>query len=666
MKKLFALSFFLLVGNLTAFSQNPSDEVNLFLGTSGDHGQLSPAACVPFGMIQAGPDSNPRQHPGYDYAQPLISGFSINRLSGVGGQGCGGNISLIPDTCGTGIRILKQTEKAGPGYYRTCLSNGVEVELTATRTTAVERFSFPEGMRQSLILDPTASFEQIHKQQCNILSDKELGGIISAANTCGNGSYTLYYYLHADTPFRADSVHEKIRLDFHSNTDIEIRIAVSPVSIMHAKRHYLGEKNLDFTTIKRHASEKWKQILSRIQIKGSDTDTRTLFYTSLYRTCHSPFQVTGPNDNEYTGTDGQVHKAEHFNYYSSWSLWDTYRTKFPLLSLIVPERMSDMMQSLAHLYITGKESWSTQNECVPTVRTEHAVPLLLDSYLKGFKIPNLKEAWDGMKREADFLPLASPDQCMEAVTDWWALSRLAGILGKERTEKHYARRADSLFHTVWSKEFLHIDSSFTRMRNNGLYQGTCWQYRWAAPQYLDRMIELTGRDTLESQLTAFFDRNLYNQGNEPDIHVPYLFNRLGSPTKTQKTVRDILTKPLTHIYGGNAEYPSPYIGKAFRNAPEGYCPEMDEDDGAMSAWYVFSAIGMYPLIIGEPYYELASPLFEEITLHVSPSKRFVIRTSGRKSMDQPVRKIRLNGKAITDYRVAHADVVKGGVLEFIY
>lgn len=376
--------------------------------------------------------------------------------------------------------------------------------------------------------------------------------------------------------------------------------------------------------------------------------------------------MTGPNDNEYTGTDGQVHKAEHFNYYSSWSLWDTYRTKFPLLSLIVPERMSDMMQSLAHLYITGKESWSTQNECVPTVRTEHAVPLLLDSYLKGFKIPNLKEAWDGMKREADFLPLASPDQCMEAVTDWWALSRLAGILGKERTEKHYARRADSLFHTVWSKEFLHIDSSFTRMRNNGLYQGTCWQYRWAAPQYLDRMIELTGRDTLESQLTAFFDRNLYNQGNEPDIHVPYLFNRLGSPTKTQKTVRDILTKPLTHIYGGNAEYPSPYIGKAFRNAPEGYCPEMDEDDGAMSAWYVFSAIGMYPLIIGEPYYELASPLFEEITLHVSPSKRFVIRTSGRKSMDQPVRKIRLNGKAITDYRVAHADVVKGGVLEFIY
>ena len=660
------LLLFFLMGSGLSFAQGLVKEVNMFWGTSGDHGQLSPAACVPFGMVQVGPDSSPRQHPGYDYAETRISGISVNRLSGVGGQGCGGNVSLYPDNSGAELHIVKRTEAAEPGYYRVCLSNGVEVGLTATRTTACYRFVYPSGGQRVLTVNPQSSFEKVYGSSFEVLSPHEAGGSIVSANTCGNGKYTLYYYLHTDAPFRAEADGFCRRLMFGAEKEIEVRIALSSQSIEHARERYQKEESLDFDGIRQQASAAWDDILSRIQVKGGSDEDRTLFYTSLCRTCHSPFQVTSEGDEEYTATDGRVYRAEGFDYYSSWSLWDTYRTKFPLLTLLVPERMTDMMHSLARLYVTGKRDWSTDHECVPTVRTEHAVPLLLDSHLKGIRVENLADAYEGMKREAEGLSLSSPDRCMEAVTDWWALSRMADILNHKGDAGRYARMGDSLFCAAWAREFKDIDSSFVRMRRNGLYQGTRWQYRWAAPQYLDRMIEMVGRDSLEAQLTEFFARDLYNQGNEPDIHVPFLFNRLGSPEKTQATVRRILTSPIRHIYGGNAEYPSPFVGRAFRNAPDGFCPEMDEDDGAMSAWYVFSAMGIYPLVVGEPFYELASPLFDEIALSVAPGKKFVIRAVNRKDPAQSVREVRLNGRIVTGYRLAHADIVKGGLLEFVY
>lgn len=666
MKNIFGLFFVLLTHTCLLSAQSLSSEVNLFLGTSGDHGQLAPAANVPFGMVQVCPDSYPRQHAGYDYAVPTISGISVNRLSGVGGQGCGGNLSLMPDTAGVDIRIVKSTEEAQPGYYHAQLSNGVDIELTATRTTAVERFAWQPRMQPVLLFAPASAFERVFHSDFQALSSNEIGGTISAANTCGNGRYTLYYYLHTDAPFRLEPTGNRQKLTFTEVSSVEVRIAISPLSIEDARRCFSETSKSDFLTIREKAAEAWENILSRIEVKGGSTDERTLFYTSLFRTCQSPFQVTTGKSGEFPGTDGKLHHAESFDYYSSWSLWDTYRTKFPLLTLLVPERMSDMMQSLALLYITGKRDWSTEAECVPTVRTEHAIPLLLDNHLKGIEIPNLPEAYEGMAHEVANLPLKSPDQCMEAGTDLWALARMAELLGKPADTALYSRKGDSLFCIVWDREFRYIDSTYTRMKQNGLYQGTRWQYRWAAPQYLQRMIERVGKDSLEAQLTAFFAQNLYNQGNEPDIHVPYLFNRLGSPAKAQQTIHQLLTQPMTHIYGGNAEYASPYIGKAFKNAPEAYCPEMDEDDGAMSAWYVFSAMGLYPLIVGEPTYELVSPLFNEIVMHLPGGKRFVIRTVGRQTTEQAVHEIRLNNRKLSEYRISHSDIVKGGVLEFIY
>lgn len=334
--------------------------------------------------------------------------------------------------------------------------------------------------------------------------------------------------------------------------------------------------------------------------------------------------------------------------------------------MIEPQKMRDIATSLIHLYATGKKDWSSNFESTPTVRTEHAVVLLLDAYRKGITNLDFSKGYQGMKEEMERLPMRSPDQKMESAYDLWAMTQLAEIVGETADAQMYKQRSNLLFEETWKKEFMHITPAFEVMRNNGLYQGTRWQYRWAAPQYIDRMIAWTDRDTLLKQLTYFFEHHLYNQGNEPDIHVPYLFNRLGAPEKTQETVRNLLTAPMTHKYGGNSEFATPYFGKAFKNAPVGYSPEMDEDDGTMSAWYVFSALGFYPLVVGDEHYELTSPIFDKAQLNLADGTRLTIRTRGRKQKDAPLRNILFNGEEIKNFRISHNSLVKGGELLFCY
>jgi putative alpha-1,2-mannosidase len=422
---------------------------------------------------------------------------------------------------------------------------------------------------------------------------------------------------------------------------------------------------IDFLTMVEQAQRQWRQLLSTVKVEGGTADQRTIFYTSLYRTFHSPFAVTDRNMKHYMGTDGKEYEAKGFTYYSSWSLWDTYRTKFPLITLLDPRRSSDIMQSLANLYITGKKDWSTQYECVPTVRTEHAIATLLDAYRQGVSIPNLRDAYPGMKKEVEGLSLKSPDQCLESAGDFWALGQLARELGMQEDAKKWNRRGEEIFDSIWPKEFQKIDDSFLKMRGNGLYKGTRWQYRWGAPMFLDRMINLVGKKELAQELVTFFDKELYNQGNEPDIHVPFLFARLGMPQKTGLIVRPLASESITHRYGGNDAYPTPWVGCAFTNAPRGYAPEMDEDDGAMSAWYVFASIGLYPLVVGEAQYEVFSPLFDRVTMRIGDNN-VVISTKGRINKKQPLKYATWNGKTLQDYRIAVSELKKGGELIFVY
>ena len=637
--------------------------VNLFIGTSGDNGQVAPGAAAPFGMVCVCPDNDPRSHAGYDYAVTKVSGISVNRLSGVGCSGGGGNLRIRPVAPSQELHIKKSREKATPGYYSTAFTNGIKTELTATNAMAVERYKFPRSLSAALWIDFASTFEDVATCHYKRISETCIEGYVQAKNVCGHGRYKLYFSLNTSHPFQLEEQKETTAcLTFGKKVrSVEVRIGLSALSSELASWECARWEKMDFEDVKSRTADQWEKQLSAIDVKGGKKDDRVIFYTSLYRTYLSPADVSSP-DGAYLGTDGKVYISEDFRYYSNWSLWDTFRTKFPLLVLTEPAKMRDMATSLIHLYATGKKDWSTGFESTPTVRTEHAVILLLDAYRKGITNLDFRKGYAGMKQEMERLPMRSPDQKMESAYDLWAMAKIAEIIGEKADSEQYRQRSVSLFEETWKKEFMNVTPAFEVMKNNGLYQGTRWQYRWAAPQYIDKMIEWVGQDSLRLQLTYFFDHHLYNQGNEPDIHVPYLFNRLGAPEKTQQIVRSLMTEPMIHKYGGNSEFKTPYLGKAFKNAPEGYSPEMDEDDGTMSAWYVFGAMSFYPLLVGDEYYDLTSPLFDRVLLRLTNGNVLTIQTEGRKKKDAPIKSIHFNGKKIADYRISHNELIKGCLL----
>ena len=585
----------------------------------------------------------------------------------MGCSGGGGNLRIRPVAPSQELHIKKSREKATPGYYSTAFTNGIKTELTATNAMAVERYKFPRSLSAALWIDFASTFEDVATCHYKRISETCIEGYVQAKNVCGHGCYKLYFSLNTSQPFQLEEQKETTAcLTFGKKVrSVEVRIGLSALSSELASWECARWEKMDFEDVKSRTADQWEKQLSAIDVKGGKKDDRVIFYTSLYRTYLSPADVSSP-DGAYLGTDGKVYISEDFRYYSNWSLWDTFRTKFPLLVLTEPAKMRDMATSLIHLYATGKKDWSTGFESTPTVRTEHAVILLLDAYRKGITNLDFRKGYAGMKQEMERLPMRSPDQKMESAYDLWAMAKIAEIIGEKADSEQYRQRSVSLFEETWKKEFMNVTPAFEVMKNNGLYQGTRWQYRWAAPQYIDKMIEWVGQDSLRSQLTYFFDHHLYNQGNEPDIHVPYLFNRLGAPEKTQQIVRSLMTEPMIHKYGGNSEFKTPYLGKAFKNAPEGYSPEMDEDDGTMSAWYVFGAMGFYPLLVGDEYYDLTSPLFDRVLLRLTNGNVLTIQTEGRKKKDAPIKSIHFNGKKIADYRISHNELIKGGELIYNY
>lgn len=622
--------------------------VDLFIGTAGDNGQVDPAACLPYGMVRIAPDCKPRSHSGYDYNNTEISGFSINRISGIGCDGAGGNLSIRPAKKENKLNLIKATEKAVPGYYSVALDNGVKTEFTATNNIALERFYFPKGVDKHLTFDFYTSFGGMVAAEYEIVSPNEIKGYIHSKNTCGHGAYKLYFHIMSNKDFlvtnRADRFLE-VKYPSHKAETVELRIAISPISFDTAKSENLLLEKCSFDQIRKNAYRQWDELLSKLNIKATKEE-KVLFYTSMYRVFLTPANVTS-FDGKYLGTNGKIYDKTDFTYYSSWSMWDTYRTKFPLIALLDADKMNDIAASLCKLYVNGKKDWATNSESTPTVRTEHSATVILDAYRKGITNYDLMEAYENIKEDVEALPMNRPDQALETCIDIWTLSEIAEILGISVDAEYYKGKARDVFMTTWHNEFKVVDDSFSKMRDNGLYQGTRWQYRWALPQYLDIMVLSKGsRSNMVLELEHFFDKYLNNQGNEPGLHAPYIFNRLNEPHKTQKYVTRILHEETPHIYGGNAEYPEPVFGKVFRLAPVGYLPEMDEDDGTMSAWYVFSSMGIFPLVVGEPWYELTSPSYDYISMQLANNSKLEIKTKGRKNRSDLIKEIRFNNTPI--------------------
>ncbi|MCQ2143408.1 MAG: glycoside hydrolase family 92 protein [Bacteroidales bacterium] len=641
--------------------------VNMFMGTSGDHGQVTPAASVPFGYVSVCPDSSPWQHAGYDYAVPHTTGVSVTRISGTGCSGVGGDLRIKPCAASDSLFIVKGTEKAVPGYYETMFSNGVKGRFTATRDMAVEEYRFAGDAL--LYIDFMSSIDPTGKECAyEIMDSNRIVGFVKSPTVCARGRYKLYFNLTTSEPFAVAAKDSTSAVLNFNASKVEVRISLSAIDQANAEKITEKYSGKSFATLRKEASGLWAEKLDRISVKGSTKEQKILFYTSLMRIYHSPMNVTS-DEGFYFGTDGKVHKAEGFTYYSSWSLWDTFRAKIPMLTVLEPEAMGDMCESLVHLYHNGKRNWATPYEACPTVRTEHANVLLLDAYRKGIKGFDMSYGYEGMKleEERDY-PMSKPDQKLESCYDMWALGEIAAILGNEDDAAYYTEKADTLFESVWKKEFMEITPSFTVMRRNGLYQGSRYQYRWMCPQYYDRLVEWVGKEQLVSELNDFFDKKQFNQGNEPDIQTPFIFNRLGAYDRTSEIVRSYLTDDnMVHVYGGNAEYPEPYVGRAFRNELEGYAPEMDEDVGTMSAWYMFAQMGFYPLTVGRDEYELFSPIFDRIVIKPAGiQKKVVIRTEGRRSYEDRISSIELDGEPLGDCQISNKLFLEGGTLVFKY
>jgi putative alpha-1,2-mannosidase len=657
MTRIRLIAFFSILTTLLSCCTGNEKYVNMFIGRAGDHGQMTPAATVPFGAVSLCPDSRPGQHGGYDYNVTEISGISINRISGVGCRGVGGNISILPAASDAKVHRLKETENAYPGYYETGLSNGVHVALTATKDMAVERYTFSKDSERILSVDFASSVET-RGIECGyeIIDDQTVNGWVLSPTACARGRYKLHFTLRTDKAFTAEKTDDtKAVLRFKDNVNsVEVRISISSVDLAAAEDVAQKWQGHSFRQIRNMAKLQWREKLSKIDVYGSTEDQKGLFYSLLYRVYLSPMDVMS-DDMRYKGTDGEIYHSDSHRYYSSWSMWDTFRTKFPLLAILEPEVSNDICWSLAEQFRCGKRDWATPHESAPTVRTEHSVIALLDCWKKGINDFSFMPGYKGMKDEADFrLPMRSPDQKLESSYDLWAIAQIAEIAGREDDAERYRTKADSLFYAVWPSEFMNVTSDFTQMRNNGLYQGSRWQYRWAAPHFLDKMIALAGKEQLESELDYFFDHNLLNQGNEPCLHIPFIYNLLDAPEKTQKIVRALITdEKMVHLYGGNAEYPEPFIGRAFQNKPDGFAPEMDEDDGAMSAWYLFCSMGFYPVCVGTDSYEVFSPLYDKIVID-NGKTRTTIKVEGRKNDTDILKSISYDGKVSDGFSMKHS------------
>lgn len=662
------LLVFFFVSVFEAASDN-AKYVNMFLGSSGDHGQTTPGAAIPFGMISVCPDSNPNQHGGYDYSVAEISGVSINRISGVGCYGTGGNISVRPAPEKSRLEIVKGTEKAFPGYYETFFSNGVLGKFTASRAVAIEKYLFPHNaVEKVLSVDFSSSFDR-RKVSCGyqIIDSNTIEGWVVSPTACARGTYKIWFTLSSDKAFSIKDTTSTSALLEYDASEVEIRIAISPIDQKTSRGELSQVSQRTFDKVLRDARRMWCEKLRKIQVKGSTNEQRVLLYTSLYRIYLSPMDVTS-FDGKYKGTDGETYYLEQGQrYYSCWCMWDTFRTKFPMLTILEPDIMSDISSSIVSQFRTGKKNWATDNESCPTVRTEHSIIMLLDSYVKGIRDIKAMAGYRGMLNEAirDY-PNKTFDNQLETSYDLWALAKLSKILGKDEETKELSSRSEKMFEKVWKSEFMNVTEDFDRMKDNGLYQGTRWQYRWAAPQYLDKMIEWEGRERLEKELDEFFEGNHFNQGNEPDIHTPFIYNKLGAPKKCQQTVRNLLTNnEMVHRFGGNAEYQEPYVGRAFQNKLDGYAPEMDEDDGAMSAWYMFCQMGFYPLVPGTDKYELSSPLFDHITIKTGYGT-LKIKVRGRKDDSDPIRKVLVDNKKVEGTAVSHSVFLKNHTVRIYY
>jgi len=639
----------------------PVDLVNLFLGSSGDHGQMSPAASYPFSMLSIGPQTYPKTHTGYEYLAKKFSGFTHNRFEGVGCQGSGGNILIKPflGNDPSESELLKTSEKAGPGFYEVGFENKVKVQLAVLGNAGKHVYKFPVG-EKGFYFDLSYAFNGAFVAEEHEVKGNVVKGWVVSKTTCGAGKYKVFYYLEllGESRWKDEGNHKLVAKLNTDATEAGINIAFSSVSAEAAEANI---NKSPYEKIKSQSGADWNEHLSKIAVEG-DRESAKLFYSLLYRTMQSPY-VISETDGQYRTTKGELKKDKEIRY-NGWAIWDNYRTQLPLLSLITPDRFQGITNSIADLYNSGKKDYATQTEPSNTVRTEHAIVVLLDAYRKGYKV-DFNKIIDSLTKEVDNLDYKSPDKALESSYDNWALSEIFKIIRNKEKSDFYLNKALE-YKTYWNKDFKDMTKNdVDRMQARGLYQGTIWQYRWFVPYDFKGLIELDGGEAAYvAKLDEFFERDLYNHANEPDLQVPLMYNVTKQGYKSQYWMHQLAADTVIQNYfNDNSRGIGSYIGKIYRNQPQAYLRTMDDDAGAMSAWYIFAASGFSPACVGWPIFYLNVPLFPSVTYKLPKGKTFTIETENFNLKNKYIKSVTLNGKPFKKNYITQEDITNGGVLK---
>ncbi len=699
-------------------TDGPVSKVDPLIG-SGFHGHVFVGANVPFGFVQAGP-TNVSQGwdwcSGYHESDSTVIGFSHTHLSGTG---CGDllDITVMPvvgkdlvyargkkDDPSTGLWSYadRSREIAEPGYYSVPLTRyGILAEMTATERCAMHRFTFPASDESAIVLDLKNGGNWDHTTDSFVetVGENAIRGWRFSKGWARNQK--VFFYAEFSRPFDSSEYIAAVddygkdvermftRLDFHTaeGESVLCRIALSPVSMEGAKMNLAAEmRGWDFDRVRSNARNAWNRELSKIKIEA-DEEVSTIFYTALYHCLIAP-SIFNDVDGSYRGSDDRVYEKADFDNYTTFSLWDTYRAEMPLLSIIEPQRMDDMVETMLKIgeqqgflpiwHLMGNETY-----CMPG---EAGVIAVADAIVKGFSGFDREVAFEALKASLDTVGVGNEfrikygfvpsDLCREslgkdmefAIADA-AVANAARALGKGGDAAFYDLRSHSY------RNYMDPETGFARPRmldgswrtpfnpfghiNTDYTEGNAWQYTWLAPHDVDWLVEFSGgREGFEAKLDSLFTAptaledgaapditgmiGQYVHGNEPSHHIIYLYTMQGFPWKTADRAREV----MYNLYG---------------TGRDGLCG--NEDVGQMSAWYVLSALGFYQTEPASTRFWFGSPIVDKAEVKAG-GRTFTVVANNNSRENKYIQSVTLNGKPYDLPFIDYKDICSGAKLVF--
>ncbi|MNX39934.1 Glycosyl hydrolase family 92 [compost metagenome] len=704
--------------------QNLTQYVDPFIGT-GFHGHVFMGANVPFGAVQLGPVNISQGWDwcsGYHYSDPTIIGFSHTHLSGTGIGDLGdflfmpavGKVNLKKGTAkdmenGYISGFDHKDEMAKPGYYSVILKkNGIKAEMTASERVGFQKYTFPASDKSHIILDLVEGigWDKAVDTYIRVKNDTLIEGYRFSKGWAND--QRIYFAAILSKPAKkiqlynstkeminkvvlGDSAKAVIQFSTSKDEVIKIKVGISAVSmdnaLMNIKKEIAG---WDFEKVASQADEKWNKELNKISIKSNDVTKLKTFYTALYHTMIAP-SIYNDSNGDYYGSDKQVHKAAGFTNLTTFSLWDTYRGANPLFTLTQTEKVSDMVNTMLAIYqesghlpvwhLMGNETY-----CMPG---NSAIQIVADAYLKGIKGIDGELAFEAVKATAmqddrglnfvkkiGYIPADSLKESvaigMEYAISDGAIAMMAKKMGKTEDYNYFFNRSKAykkyydasttfvrgkVSDTQWRTPFDPFKSAHMK---DDFAEGNAWQYTWLVPHDVEGLIAMLGGEKsftkkLDNLFTVKGDMGSeassditgligqYAHGNEPSHHITYLYNFVGQPWKTAEKVRYI-------------------VDNLYSDKPDGLCG--NEDVGQMSAWYVWSTLGMYSVNPFNGIYVIGSPTMDESVLNLSDGKSFTVKAFNNSPKNIYIQKATLNGKAYTKSYLLHSDIMKGGELIF--